>query len=87
MGGQATDVQAWQHLEQWRLGPDAGRRYGSINGDLNPIHLHPLASRLFGFKRPIAHALLLLTQAEACLRRQGARSWPSPLSCEPCCAP
>ena len=33
----------------WKLPGDLGRRYGSVSGDFNPIHLHPLSARLFGF--------------------------------------
>lgn len=59
-------------IDTWRLGSDTGRRYGALNGDLNPIHLHALTSSLFGFKRPIAHALFLTGRAEASLRKAGA---------------
>jgi acyl dehydratase len=41
----------------WTLPGDLGRRYGSIAGDLNPIHLHPLSARLFGFRSAIAHGM------------------------------
>jgi MaoC like domain len=41
----------------WRLKSDLGRRYGSVSGDLNPIHVHPLAARLFGFQSAIAHGM------------------------------
>ncbi|MBV9603823.1 MAG: hypothetical protein JO027_01880 [Solirubrobacterales bacterium] len=41
----------------WSLGGDLGRRYGSVSGDLNPIHVHPLTARLFGFKSAIAHGM------------------------------
>jgi len=41
----------------WTLPGDLGRRYGSISGDLNPIHIHPLSARLFGFKSAIAHGM------------------------------
>jgi acyl dehydratase len=41
----------------WRLPGDLGRRYGSVSGDLNPIHIHPLSARLFGFKAAIAHGM------------------------------
>jgi acyl dehydratase len=41
----------------WRLGGDLGRRYGSVSGDLNPIHVHPLSARLFGFPSAIAHGM------------------------------
>jgi acyl dehydratase len=41
----------------WTLSGDLGRRYGSVSGDLNPIHMHPLTARLFGFKSAIAHGM------------------------------
>jgi hypothetical protein len=44
-------------VAEWRLPGDLGRRYASVSGDRNPIHLHPLTSRLFGFPRPIAHGM------------------------------
>jgi acyl dehydratase len=44
-------------VAEWRLGDDVGRRYGAVSGDRNPIHLHPLTARLFGFPRAIAHGM------------------------------
>jgi acyl dehydratase len=44
---------------------DVGRRYAQVSGDYNPIHLHPLSARLFGFKRPIAHGWWLLARSLA----------------------
>ncbi|WP_306321133.1 MULTISPECIES: MaoC/PaaZ C-terminal domain-containing protein [unclassified Streptomyces] len=44
-------------LARWRLGDDLGRRYAAASGDRNPIHLHPLTARLFGFPRAIAHGM------------------------------
>ncbi|MGZ4166297.1 MAG: MaoC/PaaZ C-terminal domain-containing protein [Solirubrobacteraceae bacterium] len=41
----------------WRLKGDLGRRYGSVSGDLNPIHVHPLSARAFGFPAAIAHGM------------------------------
>jgi acyl dehydratase len=41
----------------WRLKGDLGRRYGAVSGDLNPIHVHPLTARLFGFPSAIAHGM------------------------------
>jgi acyl dehydratase len=41
----------------WRLRGDLGRRYGSVSGDLNPIHVHPLSARVFGFPSAIAHGM------------------------------
>jgi acyl dehydratase len=43
----------------WSVPGDIGRRYASVSGDRNPIHLHPLTARLFGFDRPIAHGMWL----------------------------
>ena len=44
-------------VAEWRLPGDLGRRYGSVSGDRNPIHLHSLSARLFGFPRAIAHGM------------------------------
>jgi hypothetical protein len=41
----------------WRVPADIGRRYAEVSGDRNPIHLHPLTARLFGFPRAIAHGM------------------------------
>jgi acyl dehydratase len=41
----------------WRVPGDTGRRYAEVSGDRNPIHLHPLTARLFGFPRAIAHGM------------------------------
>ena len=44
---------------------DAGRRYARVSGDYNPVHLHPLTSKLFGFSRPIAHGWWLVARCLA----------------------
>ena len=41
----------------WKLGGDLGRRYASVSGDFNPIHIHPLTARLLGFPSAIAHGM------------------------------
>jgi hypothetical protein len=41
----------------WSLPGDLGRRYGAVSGDLNPIHIHSLSARLFGFPSAIAHGM------------------------------
>ena len=43
----------------WRVPRKVGRRYAAVSGDVNPIHLNPLAARLFGFRRAIAHGMWL----------------------------
>ena len=41
----------------WKLDGGLGRRYAQVSGDRNPIHLHPLAAKPFGFPRTIAHGM------------------------------
>lgn len=50
---------------EWRLPGDLGRRYAGVSGDRNPIHLHPLSSRAFGFPRPIAHGMWTMARCLA----------------------
>lgn len=51
----------------WRVPGDQGRRYATVSGDSNPIHLHPLTARLFGFPRPIAHGMWVKARCLAAL--------------------
>jgi acyl dehydratase len=46
-----------QPAGSWHLAEDLGRRYASVSGDRNPIHMHALSARLFGFPRAIAHGM------------------------------
>jgi acyl dehydratase len=43
--------------ERWTVPGDIGRRYGSVSGDRNPIHMHALGGKAFGFPRAIAHGM------------------------------
>ncbi|MBV9465158.1 MAG: hypothetical protein JO169_03505 [Solirubrobacterales bacterium] len=54
----------------WKLRGDLGRRYGSVSGDLNPIHIHPLSARLFGFPSAIAHGMWTKARCLAALESQ-----------------
>ncbi|MFC4496630.1 MaoC family dehydratase [Streptomyces ovatisporus] len=51
--------------DHWRLPSALGRRYASASGDRNPIHLHPLTAKLFGFPRHIAHGMWTFARALA----------------------
>ncbi|MCF3132494.1 MaoC family dehydratase [Streptomyces olivochromogenes] len=55
-------------VAEWRIAEDVGRRYGAASGDRNPIHLHPLTARLFGFPRAIAHGMWTVAR---CLAAHG----------------
>lgn len=41
----------------WRLPGDLGRRYAAVSGDRNPIHMHSLSAKAFGFPQAIAHGM------------------------------
>ncbi|MDF6020422.1 MaoC/PaaZ C-terminal domain-containing protein [Streptomyces sp. JH34] len=56
-------------VAEWRLPADLGRRYGAASGDRNPIHLHPVTARLFGFPRHIAHGMWTVAR---CLAEAGS---------------
>jgi acyl dehydratase len=51
----------------WRIPRNVGRRYAAVSGDVNPIHLNPLAARLFGFRSAIAHGMWLKAHCLAAL--------------------
>jgi acyl dehydratase len=51
----------------WRVPGDVGRRYASVSGDRNPIHLHGATAKLFGQPAPIAHGMWLKARCLAAL--------------------
>lgn len=69
-GAESPSDEELQASATWNLPGDLGRRYGSVSGDLNPIHMHPLSARLFGFPTAIAHGMW--TKAR-CLAALGPR--------------
>lgn len=58
-------TEGWTNLCHWQLGSGMGRRYARVSGDFNPIHLHSLTSRWFGFKKPIIHGMYMMARAQA----------------------
>ncbi|MDX3747880.1 MaoC family dehydratase [Streptomyces sp. AK08-02] len=66
--GPGDEPEALPLVTRWRLGEDIGRRYAATSGDRNPIHLHALTARLFGFRRAIAHGMWT---AARCLAAHG----------------
>jgi acyl dehydratase len=55
-------------LAHWRLSDDLGRRYAAVSGDHNPIHMHALAAKAFGFPRAIVHGMWTKARCLAALR-------------------
>ena len=47
----------WAKLETLALTPQMARSYAAVSGDYNPIHLHWLTAKPFGFKAPIIHGM------------------------------
>jgi acyl dehydratase len=50
-----------------RVPADIGRRYAAVSGDRNPIHLHKLTAKAFGFPSAIAHGMWLKARTLAAL--------------------
>jgi acyl dehydratase len=50
-----------------RAPSDIGRRYGAVSGDRNPIHLHNVTAKAFGFSSAIAHGMWLKARTLAAL--------------------
>jgi len=61
----------------WRLGPEVGRAYAKISGDINPIHTSALGAKALGFPRAIAHGMYTASRAlaEVGPRRGEAYVW------------
>lgn len=50
---------------EWRLPESLGRRHARVSGDYNPIHLHALTARPFGYARAIAHGMWTVARCVA----------------------
>lgn len=55
--GEHSPVAGLRPSATWRLPGDLGRRYAAVSGDRNPIHMHSLSAKLFGFPGAIAHGM------------------------------
>ena len=60
----AQDLSSIGH---WDVPADTGRRYASVSGDWNPIHVSNIGAKLFGFAQPIAHGMWTKARALAAL--------------------
>ena len=57
-----------QREARWQLPAQLGRDYAKASGDFNPIHLHALTAKAFGFPRAIAHGMWTLGRTLAALQ-------------------
>jgi len=51
----------------WHVPAGMGRRYASVSGDVNPMHLSSLAAKAFGFPRTLVHGMWTKAHALAAL--------------------
>lgn len=49
----------------WPVPESQGREYAAVGRDWNPIHVHAMTAKLFGFKRAIAHGMWTLARSLA----------------------
>lgn len=63
------DYSGFRAVTEVRAAEDTGRRYGRVAHDLNPIHVHALTARAFGFPRAIAHGMWSFARCVAELQR------------------
>jgi acyl dehydratase len=54
-------------IATWKVPGDIGRRYASVSGDRNPIHMYDLTAKALGFPRAIAHGLWTKARCVAAL--------------------
>ncbi len=70
-GERGTDFgDAVPGVATWRLPANLGRIYAGVSGDSNPIHLHPLTAKAFGFPRHIAHGMWTKARAVAAIENR-----------------
>lgn len=68
--GQPPELQRFPNTVNIKAPEFIGRHYAGVSGDRNPIHLHALTAKAFGFPRAIAHGMWSKAQALACLEQQ-----------------
>ena len=59
----------------WDLPNNLGIAYAKASGDFNPIHLHPLTAKLFGFQRHIIHGMWSAGKILALLEKRAEQSF------------
>lgn len=59
----------------WDLHQNLGIEYAIASGDFNPIHLHPLSAKMFGFQRHIIHGMWSAGKVLSSLEKQVSESF------------
>lgn len=74
--GESTGKKAPPELQRYpdtlnlKAPESIGRQYARVSGDSNPIHMHALSAKAFGFPRAIAHGMWTKAHALAVLEQQ-----------------
>lgn len=61
--------------ESWSLYQNLGFEFAMASGDFNPIHLHPLTAKVFGFERHIIHGMWSAGRILALLEKRMPQSF------------
>ncbi|MFN2361201.1 MAG: MaoC/PaaZ C-terminal domain-containing protein [Marinobacter sp.] len=82
-GGKAPELPHYPETAEISAPESIGRQYAGVSGDRNPIHLHALAAKAFGFPRAIAHGMWSKARVLALLEQQsGWRQDAVSVSCQ-----
>lgn len=68
--GKPPELQRYPNTLSINAPESIGRQYAKVSGDRNPIHLHALTAKAFGFPRAIAHGMWSKAQVLALLEQQ-----------------
>ncbi len=82
-GGKPPELPRYAETLDISAPESIGRQYASVSGDRNPIHLHALTAKAFGFPRAIAHGMWSKARVLALLEQQsGWRQDAVSVSCQ-----
>ncbi|PXX90426.1 hypothetical protein DIT71_13130 [Marinobacter vulgaris] len=82
-GDKSPELPRYPETAEIRAPESIGRQYADVSGDRNPIHLHALTAKAFGFPRAIAHGMWSKARVLALLEQQsGWRQDAVSVSCQ-----
>lgn len=77
------ELEIYPYTEFITVPEDLGRQYARVSGDRNPIHMHALSAKAFGFPRAIAHGMWSKARALALLEQESKwQAGPVRVSCQ-----
>ena len=69
-GDKPPELPHYPETTDFSAAESIGRQYAGVSGDRNPIHLHALTAKAFGFPRAIAHGMWSKARVLALLEQQ-----------------